>query len=135
LKADYAIPEDLYYTKEHEWVRVEAGKCRVGVTDYAQRSLHEVVYVELPKVGSDVANMQSLGTVESVKAVADVYSPISGRVLEINTGLSDAPELVNKNPYGEGWITIIQPANLQKELASLMKAGQYKELLQKLSTK
>ena len=129
------MPEDLYYTKEHEWVRVEAGKCRVGVTDYAQRSLHEVVYVELPKVGSDVANMQSLGTVESVKAVADVYSPISGRVLEINTGLSDAPELVNKNPYGEGWITIIQPANLQKELASLMKAGQYKELLQKLSTK
>jgi glycine cleavage system H protein len=135
LKADYAVPEDLYYTKEHEWVRVEAGKCRVGVTDYAQRSLHEVVYVELPKVGSDVANMQSLGTVESVKAVADVYSPISGRVLEINTGLSDAPELVNKNPYGEGWITIIQPTNLQKELASLMKAGQYKELLQKLSTK
>jgi glycine cleavage system H protein len=135
LKGDYAVPDDLYYTKEHEWVRIEAGKCRVGVTDYAQKSLHEVVYVELPKVGSDVANMQSLGTVESVKAVADVYSPISGRVLEINTGLSDAPELVNKNPYGEGWITIIQPANLQKELASLMKAGQYKELLQKLSTK
>src|SRR5437879_10301390 len=92
LKADYAVPEDLYYTKEHEWVRIEAGKCRVGVTDYAQKSLHEVVYVELPKVGSDVANMQSLGTVESVKAVADVYSPISGRVLEINSGLSDAPE-------------------------------------------
>jgi glycine cleavage system H protein len=135
LKGDYAVPDDLYYTKEHEWVRIEAGKCRVGVTDYAQKSLHEVVYVELPKVGSEVANMQSLGTVESVKAVADVYSPISGRVLEINTGLSDAPELVNKNPYGEGWITIIQPANLQKELASLMKAGQYKELLQKLSTK
>jgi glycine cleavage system H protein len=135
LKGDYTVPDDLYYTKEHEWVRIEAGKCRVGVTDYAQKSLHEVVYVELPKVGSEVANMQSLGTVESVKAVADVYSPISGRVLEINTGLSDAPELVNKNPYGEGWITIIQPANLQKELTSLMKAGQYKELLQKLSTK
>jgi len=104
-------------------------------TDYAQKSLHEVVYVELPKVGSDVANMQSLGTVESVKAVADVYSPISGRVLEINSGLSDAPELVNKNPYGEGWITIIQPANLQKDLTILMKPAQYKELLQKISQK
>jgi len=135
LKADYAVPEDLYYTKEHEWVRIEAGKCRVGVTDYAQKSLHEVVYVELPKVGSDVANMQSLGTVESVKAVADVYSPISGRVLEVNSGLSDAPELVNKNPYGEGWITIIQPANLQKDLTTLMKPAQYKELLLKISQK
>src|SRR6266849_7010696 len=135
LKADYAVPEAPYYTKEHEWVRIEAGKCRVGVTDYAQKSLHEVVYVELPKVGSDVANMQSLGTVESVKAVADVYSPISGRVLEINSGLSDAPELVNKNPYGEGWITIIQPANLQKDLTILMKPSQYKELLQKISQK
>ncbi|HZD12390.1 MAG TPA: glycine cleavage system protein GcvH [Candidatus Binatus sp.] len=135
MKTDYLIPEDLYYTKEHEWVRIEGGKCRVGVTDYAQKQLHEVVYVELPKVGSDVASMQGLGTVESVKAVSDVYSPVSGKVLEVNTELSDAPELVNKNPYGEGWITIIHPNNLQKELPGLMKPAQYKDLLQKLSSK
>ena len=135
MKADYLIPEGLYYTKEHEWLKVEGSKCRIGVTDYAQKQLHEVVYVELPKVGADVASMQSLGTVESVKAVSDVFSPVSGKILEVNSGLSDAPELVNKNPYGEGWITVLQPANLQKELSVLMKPAQYKELLQKLSQK
>src|SRR5467141_5295067 len=135
LKADYAVPEDLYYTKEHEWVRIEAGKCRVGVTDYAQKSLHEVVYVELPKVGSDVANMQSLGTVESVKAVADVYSPISGVVLEVNTGLSDAPELVNKSPYEKGWITMIRPDDLKKELSTLMRPEDYRDFVKKITNK
>ena len=135
MKGEYIVPEDVYYTKDHEWVRLEGDKCRVGVTDYAQNSLHEVVYVDLPKVGLNVAQMQSLGTVESVKAVADVYSPISGIVLEVNNTLSDAPELVNKSPYGEGWITIIRPEDLKKELPGLMKALGYKDFLKKITEK
>lgn len=135
MKQDYSVPDGLYYTKEHEWVRVEGEKCRVGVTDYAQKSLHEVVYVELPKVGTEVSRMQSLGTVESVKAVADVYSPVSGEVLEVNNILSDAPELVNKGPYGEGWITLIKPSDLKKELSGLINAQAYREFLTKITEK
>src|SRR5713226_8105540 len=129
------VPEDVYYTKEHEWVRLEGDKCRVGVTDYAQNSLHEVVYVDLPKVGLKVAQMQNLGTVESVKAVADVYSPISGIVLEVNNTLSDAPELVNKSPYEKGWITIIRPDDLRRDLPSLMKPEAYKDFVKKITEK
>jgi glycine cleavage system H protein len=135
LKTDFAVPDGLYYTKEHEWVRVEGDKCRVGVTDYAQNSLHEIVYVDLPKVGAKVGQMQSLGTVESVKAVADVYSPIAGEVLEVNNSLSDAPELVNKTPYSDGWITIIRPENMGKDLATLMSPQSYKDLLKTIAGK
>ena len=129
------VPDQLYYTKEHEWVRVEGDKCRVGVTDYAQKSLHEIVYVDLPKIGARVDQMQSLGTVESVKAVADVFSPLSGEVLEVNNSLSDAPELVNKGPYEEGWITLIKPNDLKKELSGLMNAQAYREFLAKITEK
>ena len=135
MKAEYIVLRELYYTKEHEWVRWEGDKCRVGVTDYAQKSLHEVVYVELPKVGAKVSQMQSLGTVESVKAVADVFSPIAGEVLEVNNSLSDAPELVNKSPYGEGWITLIKPDDFEKDLPSLMNAQAYKDFLAKITEK
>jgi len=135
LKTDFLVPDGLYYTKEHEWVRVEGDRCRVGVTDYAQNSLHEIVYVDLPKVGARVAQMQSIGTVESVKAVADVYSPIAGEVLEVNNALSDAPELVNKTPYSDGWITIIRPADMKKDLGTLMSPQAYKDLLKKISEK
>ncbi|HZY93931.1 MAG TPA: glycine cleavage system protein GcvH [Candidatus Bathyarchaeia archaeon] len=135
MKGEFQVPKELYYTKEHEWLRVEGDRCRIGVTDYAQNSLHEIVYVDLPKVGTKVAQMQSLGTVESVKAVADVYSPISGTVSQVNTALSDAPELVNKSPYGEGWITILQPSDLKKELGSLMKPDDYQQLLKQITQK
>lgn len=135
MKNEYLVPTEFYYTKEHEWVRVEGDKCRVGVTDYAQDSLHEIVYVDLPKVGAKVSQMQSLGTVESVKAVADVYSPIAGVVLEVNSELSDAPELVNKSPYEKGWITIIQPDELKKDLPSLMRPDAYRDLVKKITEK
>ena len=135
MKGEYSVPDGLYYTKEHEWVRVEENKCRVGVTDYAQNSLHEIVYVDLPKVGTKVAQMQSLGTVESVKAVADVYSPVSGEVVEVNDTLSDAPELVNKTPYSEGWITIIKPEDLKKDLPGLMRPEDYRSLLKEITEK
>jgi glycine cleavage system H protein len=135
LKGEYQVPTEFYYTKEHEWVRVETDKCRIGVTDYAQDSLHEIVYVDLPKVGTKVAQMQSLGTVESVKAVADVYSPISGLVLEVNNELSDAPELVNKSPYEKGWITVIRPDDLKTEVPTLMKPDEYRSFLKKIFEK
>jgi len=135
LKGEFQIPAEFYYTKEHEWVHIESTNCRIGVTDYAQNSLHEIVYVDLPKVGAKVVQMQSLGTVESVKAVADVYSPISGVVLEINSELSDAPELVNKSPYEKGWITIIRPDDLKKELSTLMRPEDYRDFVKKITDK
>lgn len=135
MKGVFQIPDEFYYTKEHEWVHIESTNCRIGVTDYAQNSLHEIVYVDLPKVGAKVSQMQSLGTVESVKAVADVYSPISGVVLEVNSELSDAPELVNKSPYEKGWITIITPDDLRKDLTTLMAPEAYRDFVKKITEK
>jgi glycine cleavage system H protein len=127
------IPGELKYTKDHEWVRVEGDKCRIGITDYAQNSLHEVVYADLPKVGRVLGKGESFGTVESVKAVSEVYSPMSGEVLETNQKLVDAPELVNQQPYGEGWLILMKPSKLGEELSSLMPAKEYGELLERLS--
>jgi glycine cleavage system H protein len=127
------IPSEFKYTKEHEWVRVEGDRCRVGVTDYAQNSLHEVVYADLPKPAKVLSKGQSFGTVESVKAVSEVYSPVSGEVLETNQKLVDAPELVNQQPYGDGWLILLKPSKLGEELSSLMSAREYGELLEKLS--
>ena len=127
------IPGELKYTKEHEWVRVEGDNCRIGITDYAQNSLHEVVYADLPKVGRVLGKGESFGTVESVKAVSEVYSPVSGEVIETNQKLIDAPELVNQQPYGEGWLILMKPSKLGEELSSLMPAKEYGELLERLS--
>jgi glycine cleavage system H protein len=126
---DYEVPEGLYYTKEHEWVKVEGDICRIGVTDYAQKSLHEIVFVDLPKVGIKVNQSQTLGSVESVKAVADVFAPISGEVRETNVKLADAPELVNQRPYGDGWIVVIKSINLEAELKVLLDARAYADFL------
>ena len=127
------IPAELRYTKEHEWVRVEGDRCRIGITDYAQNSLHEVVYADLPKVGRALGKGESFGTVESVKAVSEVYSPLSGEVLETNQKLVDAPELVNQQPYEEGWLVLMKPSKPGEELSSLMSAKEYEELLMRLS--
>jgi len=126
---EYEVPEGLYYTKEHTWVKVEDGKCRVGVTDYAQKALNEVVFVELPKTGSKVEHMKPAGTLESVKAVSDFFSPVSGEVVEVNNSLPDKPELLNKKPYGDGWFAVVKPSNLDQELQALMDAQKYGELL------
>lgn len=127
------IPVDLKYTKDHEWLRMEGDACRVGITDYAQNSLHEVVYADLPQVGRRLAQKESFGTVESVKAVSEVYSPISGEVVEVNQKLADAPELVNQQPYREGWLILMKPLKLKDEAGSLLSAKEYDELLKKLS--
>jgi len=98
------IPEDLHYSKDHEWLRVEGDVALIGITDYAQNSLGDVVYVELPRVGEEFAANESFGSVESVKAVSEVFSPVSGTVSEVNEALNDEPEKVNGDPYGEGWM-------------------------------
>jgi len=127
------IPGELKYTKDHEWVRVEGAVCRVGITDYAQNSLHEIVYADLPQVGRKLAQKESFGTVESVKAVSEVYSPVSGEVAEMNRKLADAPELINQQPYGEGWLIAVKPSRLDEEIGSLMSAKDYEEHVKKVS--
>jgi len=129
------VPEGLYYTKEHEWVKIEGEKCRVGVTDYAQKSLHEVVYVDLPNVGKTLTQGVEFGTVESVKAVSELYSPVSGEVIERNGKLVDSPELVNQDPYGAGWIVVVKPSHLQDELKGLLDAQRYVKLLEEVTKK
>lgn len=127
------IPSELKYTKDHEWLRVEGDKCRIGITDYAQNALHEIVYVDLPKVGRKLSQKESFGTVESVKSVSEVYSPISGEVVEINQKLVDAPELVNQQPYGDGWLILMKPSKLKEEINSLLSPKEYEEHLNTLT--
>jgi glycine cleavage system H protein len=120
------IPDDLHYSKDHEWVRVDGNIAIVGITDYAQDSLGDVVYVELPKVGDDFAANESFGSVESVKAVSEVFSPVSGEVVGTNEALADTPEQVNQDPYGEGWMIRVQMSN-SGEVDSLLTAAEYED--------
>lgn len=117
-------PQELRYSAEHEWVRVEGEKARIGITHFAQKELGDVVFVELPDVGTAVRQHQGCAVVESVKAVSDVYAPLSGRVHAANAALVDRPELINEDPYGEGWIAEIEISDA-RELDQLMSAAQY----------
>ena len=129
------VPDDLYYTKEHEWLKIEKDMCRVGVTDYAQKSLHEVVYVDLPNLGKVLTQNALFGTVESVKAVSELYSPVSGEVVARNEQLADSPELINQQPYGAGWILVVKPSHLQDDLKVLLTAEAYAKFLQEVTKK
>jgi glycine cleavage system H protein len=121
---------NLKYSKEHEWVEViEDNKVRIGITDYAQHSLGDIVFVELPGVGDRAEVDESMGTVESVKAVSDVYSPVSGEVVEVNEALEDDPEIVNNDPYGEGWMAIVELSD-PSQLDGLLTVEQYEALIQ-----
>lgn len=123
------VPEDLKYSKDHEWVKVDGDLVIVGITDYAQHSLHEITFVELPEVGSSVEADSECGLVESMKASSDLFSPLSGEIVEVNSNLEDAPELVNEEPYGKGWMFKIKPSNLDGEMSALMDAKAYGELI------
>jgi len=130
---EYNVLDGLYYTKEHEWAKkLDGNLVAVGVDDYAQKQLHEIVYVELPSVGAEVAMREAIGAVESVKAVSDMYSPVGGKVVEVNDGLLDSPELINDDPYGEGWIAKLEASNLDADLGKLMDAKAYREFLKSL---
>lgn len=124
------FPEDLKYTKDHEWIRVQGDTGIVGITDYAQGELGDVVFVELPAVGKKVKQGETFGTIEAVKAVSDLYAPVTGEVTEVNTALEKFSELVNKEPYGGGWMIKLRIGNPQ-DLASLLDAKHYRALIGK----
>ena len=120
------VPEDLHYSKDHEWVRVDGDQAIIGITDYAQNSLGDVVYVELPKAEDEFAASESFGSVESVKAVSEVFTPVAGVVVKINESLADEPETVNSDPYGSGWMVRLKMAN-PGEVDSLLTAAEYED--------
>jgi glycine cleavage system H protein len=124
-------PSDFCFSKDHEWVKVEGDTAVVGITEFAQKQLGDVVYIELPAVGADLGVHQTLGVVESVKAVSDVYSPVSGKVAEVNSGLNDAPETLNQDPHGKGWILKLKIKD-KSELENLMSASEYEKFLEGL---
>lgn len=125
------FPAGLRYTKEHEWIRIEGEQAYVGITDYAQQELGDVVYVELPEVDAAVRHMEPFGVVESVKAVSDLFSPVTGTVKEVNEDLFDRPELVNSDPYGQGWMLVVTLAD-PAQLDTLMTAEQYEAYLRQV---
>lgn len=123
------VPEDLRYSSDHEWARLEDGRVRIGITDYAQDTLGDVVFVQAPEVGTKVGAGDSFGEVESTKSVSDVYAPIGGTVVEVNADLADAPNRLNEDPYGEGWICVIEPDD-PAALDSLLDADAYRALVE-----
>jgi len=136
---EHEVPDGLYYTKDHEWVKLEDNLARIGVTDYAQKQLGDVVYVELPEIGKVVkqvgeskAKEAELGAVESIKAVSAIYSPLSGTVKETNQVLQDRPELINTSPYDEGWVCVLEPSGLEAERENLLSPDAYATFLKTL---
>ena len=123
------VPDDLRYSKDHEWARLEDGKVRIGITDYAQDALGDVVYVQIPDVGAQLSMGDSFSEVESTKSVSDIYAPISGTIAEVNQELSDAPQRVNEDPYGEGWLVVIQ-ADDPSQFDQLLDADAYRALIE-----
>jgi glycine cleavage system H protein len=123
------IPDNLYYTKDHEWTKISNDEVTVGVTDYAQSELGDIVYLELPEVGSKVSQGESFGTIEAVKAVSDLFAPISGEIIAVNNKLSDSPEVINSDPYGEGWMIKIKLEN-PDEVNELLPSTDYQKLIE-----
>jgi glycine cleavage system H protein len=117
---NYEVPEGLYYSNDFEWIKIEGDKVRMGITDYAQKQLREIVYAELPEAGTEMKQNEPYGTLESVKAVSDLVAAVSGTVEEVNAEVQSKPEILNEDPYVKGWLILVRPANLQAELANLM---------------
>ena len=116
----FEVPEGLYFSKDFEWIKIEGDKIRMGVSDYAQKSLREIVYAELPTVGTEIKQGEPYGTLESVKAVSDLVAAVSGTIAEVNDEVQSKPETLNEDPYGKGWLIVVKPTNLQVELSNLM---------------
>lgn len=123
-----ATPKELRYSEEHEWVKTEDGKVRIGITEFAQSELGDIVFVELPEVGDELTANEPFGSVESVKTVSELYAPISGKVVEVNEELNDSPEFVNESPYEKAWMVIVEPTDAS-EVEKLMSAEQYEEMI------
>ncbi|MDQ6600235.1 glycine cleavage system protein GcvH [Bacillus salipaludis] len=123
-----STPKELRYSEEHEWVKVEGEKVRIGITDFAQHELGDIVFVELPEIGDEVSADEPFGSVESVKTVSELYAPVSGKIVEINEDLSDNPEFVNESPYEKAWMIVVEVSD-NSELDKLMTAEQYEEMI------
>ncbi|TWT24373.1 glycine cleavage system protein GcvH [Planomicrobium sp. CPCC 101110] len=123
-----STPQELRYSKEHEWVKLEDGTARIGITHFAQAELGDIVFVELPQVGDELKKDQPFGSVESVKTVSELYAPISGRVVEVNTELDDSPEFVNESPYEQAWMVVVEAID-ESEVNELMTAEQYEKMI------
>ena len=130
----YQVPDGLFYTKEHEWARVTGGTAKVGITDYAAKTLNDIVYLTLPSAGQQVKQLGSFGTVESIKAVSELYSPLSGTITSTNQELVNHPELINKSPYDAGWIVELEATKLEEEKKALLSPKQYQEFLRSLES-
>ena len=122
------VPDDLLYTKDHEWIRIVDNVATIGITDYAQDELGDIIFVEFPNKGVKYQSGDSIGTIEAVKTVADIYAPINGEILKVNVELEDGPEIINKDPYEKGWI--IKLCKFPKDFSDLLKASEYKDLIQ-----
>ena len=127
---DTEIKDELKYSAEHEWVKVEGDIAIIGITDHAQNALHEITFVEISEVGTVLKANDECGLVESMKASSDLFTPIGGEIIEVNTELEDAPEKINEDCYGEGWLFKLKPSNLEADLAALMDANAYKALIE-----
>ncbi len=127
---DTEIKDELKYSAEHEWIKVEGDIAIIGITDHAQNALHEITFVEISEVGTVLKVNDECGLVESMKASSDLFTPIGGEIIEVNTELEDAPEKINEDCYGEGWLFKIKPSNLEADLAALMDANAYKALIE-----
>jgi len=125
------MPEGFLYTKEHEWAKIEGDQAKVGITDYAQSSLGDITFIELPKEGTEVEQSKGLATVESVKAASDVYAPLSGKITQVNNTVVDAPEVINDSPYEKGWLAVIELKD-EKEKEKLMKPEDYRKYVETL---
>lgn len=130
--AEYAIPDDLHYSERHEWARAEGSRLTIGITDYAQQQLGDIVFVELPEPGTALRKGEPLGVVESVKAVSDLYAPVSGAVGSVNNALADSPEIVNEDCYGEGWMLVVEASD-PDELGQLLDAEAYRKHVEERS--
>jgi glycine cleavage system H protein len=130
--SDTVVKDDRKYSKDHEWIKVEGDLVVVGITDFAQNSLHEITFVEISEVGTSLEANSECGLVESMKASSDIFSPVGGEIVEVNSELEDAPEIVNEDPYGKGWMFKIKPSNLEVDIAGLMDATAYKEFIESL---
>ena len=131
MSEEYEVRNNLLYTRDHEWLKVEGKHALMGITDYAQKSLHEIIYVELPNVNQRVNQGEPIGSVESVKATSDIFSPVSGKVMEVNDTLMNSPEAINESPYEEGWILRIEIAR-EPELENLMDPDEYRRYLEEM---
>lgn len=123
------LPKDLLYSEEHEWVKKEDGKVRIGITDFAQDELGDIVFVELPEVGDDIESDEPFGSVESVKTVSELYAPLSGKVVEVNEELEDSPEFVNESPYEKAWMVVVEPSD-ESQFDELLSAEGYQKFVE-----